>query len=1025
MAQIAVHLDHVIEDGEKITFRAPCASKDATGLKIYAPTSDEDATETSVVFTIKDAAGVTLHGKEDLFITGAYITVSLDTTNNIAYINSAATDTTLKAALASEVSARQSADATLQSNINAEASARAAQDAVHTARMDTFTNLPAGSTAGDAELIDIRVGADGFTYGSAGTAVRTQVSNLKKDLTYITGNDVIDWVSGYRINTNSDTIDWNTRVANANFACIVVDCVPGDVFTITTQTNNATYRRWAFAASDGTRLLYSAGNDRKEDEVISAPANAAKLICNAYIGGGSNYYMIKNGSVKARLGLRSTNDTTDRTVEIVNRLNADGYCQLLEGTYYVSGIVMSAGQRISGVGAKTIIRLNDSVTSGAAIKLTTDCSIEDLTISGSDTDIELTSTVGTRYGIDWTTSNTDGTSTKYRPSVHNVRIHGFSGAGIYCENTGLNVSTGGVFDSAFIYNCGVGIYIPQLSEFNHFTNISAKYCYYGAICNGGNNTFVNCGFDANTEGFREYNSPIAQHTNDSHSQCIGCTFHHNNTYAIYIRGNRFGFVFSGCQVASADICVEQGSGGVIFNGLNILNSAGIVLTNPYNVIFSACQWRITSNAPTITVTGVSASGGGAVLFDSCIANIVPTISVTDNDNVFFHECYTSNGARFGYGFRKPRLENVLPVLAVGTTVNNGLTYVSDGMGRYTVSGTTTASSHLDLYNSNLRLPDGMFANKTYRLRFDPDNIAFSFAVKFYTTAWGTNTYYTKDADFTIPADAVGMQISLYKVGSGAEVPEITVKPEIYDIDSLAYVINKDTSANTRKKPMMLTIIDDDGNAKYYSDVLPVATSKNVSISSAIPVESVGTGSKMTWSQIDEAIASGCEVLSHSYHHWDGGNASDMAATEDQIATDFRKAKNILAQHGVYNNIHVFNGSTGGMPKFVEASKQVYKCDFRPSGSAIVGNGGITLPYNIPRYGVTDCFNAENYSTMKGYVDTLISAKEGWMIFMMHTSDAAWNSSTSPSYLRDIIEYAISNGVRIVTAECGVKTYFGL
>lgn len=43
------------------------------------------------------------------------------------------------------------------------------------ARMDTFTKLGEGSTAGDAELRDIRVGLDGTVYATAGTAVREQV----------------------------------------------------------------------------------------------------------------------------------------------------------------------------------------------------------------------------------------------------------------------------------------------------------------------------------------------------------------------------------------------------------------------------------------------------------------------------------------------------------------------------------------------------------------------------------------------------------------------------------------------------------------------------------------------------------------------------------------------------------------------------------------------------------------------------------------------------------------------------------
>lgn len=53
-------------------------------------------------------------------------------------------------------------------------------------KVDNLATLPEGSTTGDAELIDIRVKADGTTATSAGNAVREQVSELKSDIDELT-----------------------------------------------------------------------------------------------------------------------------------------------------------------------------------------------------------------------------------------------------------------------------------------------------------------------------------------------------------------------------------------------------------------------------------------------------------------------------------------------------------------------------------------------------------------------------------------------------------------------------------------------------------------------------------------------------------------------------------------------------------------------------------------------------------------------------------------------------------------------
>lgn len=51
-------------------------------------------------------------------------------------------------------------------------------------RMDTFTNLTVGSTTGDAELMDGRVGIDATTYANIGGAIRGQATELKDFATF-------------------------------------------------------------------------------------------------------------------------------------------------------------------------------------------------------------------------------------------------------------------------------------------------------------------------------------------------------------------------------------------------------------------------------------------------------------------------------------------------------------------------------------------------------------------------------------------------------------------------------------------------------------------------------------------------------------------------------------------------------------------------------------------------------------------------------------------------------------------------
>lgn len=93
MAYIKVVLDYAIQNGESITFKAPCNCTAIKGLKVYYNTiTENNVTQTSKVFTFKDAHGNTLTGIGNLFEANALIKVVLDTTNKYAYIQNADTN---------------------------------------------------------------------------------------------------------------------------------------------------------------------------------------------------------------------------------------------------------------------------------------------------------------------------------------------------------------------------------------------------------------------------------------------------------------------------------------------------------------------------------------------------------------------------------------------------------------------------------------------------------------------------------------------------------------------------------------------------------------------------------------------------------------------------------------------------------------------------------------------------------------------------------------------------------------------
>lgn len=153
-----------------------------------------------------------------------------------------------------------------------ESAARAEDVAVIEARMDTFTALPAGSTAGDAELTDIRVGADGVTYASAGSAVREQIekndNKIKKLAEHLTYCEYSGTISGTAM------VEVPLELAAGNYIVST-----SDVSSTDTDLN---YCRMAFYNGNThvTDLYWYRGlGERKQ--TLTLPNDVTKFYCYA------------------------------------------------------------------------------------------------------------------------------------------------------------------------------------------------------------------------------------------------------------------------------------------------------------------------------------------------------------------------------------------------------------------------------------------------------------------------------------------------------------------------------------------------------------------------------------------------------------------------------------------------------------------------------------------------------------------------------------------------------------------------
>lgn len=325
--------------------------------------------------------------------------------------------------------------------------------------------------------------------------------------------------------------------------------------------------------------------------------------------------------------LESTGDITDRTSEILSKLNAYGVCKLGKGDFYVSSLVMPEDSMLIGSGNSTRIILPSSVTSGYVVKPRSNCIIENISFygvfTGTYSELIASGADAKRHCI--ILDRFDSVNSE-NVILSNIFINNFVGSaiiqrytvGCHCKDVVINM-------------CYAGIDISNTSYDGQCTNVYMNDTRYGVVQNGSNFVFSGC-----ISKDSEYH--IMSDQQNTECTFSSCTFFDSSletTSKLAILSNaRNGFVFDSCMFDSSLKIGLIACDGIVIKGTNFVGSDTfkIIVQNGRNTLLLITDC-IADVEPVVTNAGTAARITSCYLKDGTAWSISSEVDITVDDEL--------------------------------------------------------------------------------------------------------------------------------------------------------------------------------------------------------------------------------------------------------------------------------------------------------------------------------------------------------------------------------------------------------